>query len=355
VQRRRALRWLVPVGVLCVAVLAASGVFDAGANSDSLPRTTPAALLAAVRDTNVEGFSGTVVTHVALGLPELPNVGPLGESADDTSLSSLLSGSHTLQVWYGGTDKQRIALLGPTEETDVFRNGRDVWQWSSADRTAVHVRLPQPVDRADELAGLAETLTPAELARRAIAAVNPSTRVTVRNGESVADRSAYELILTPRTGDTKVGSVHIAVDGSTKVPLGVQVYPKSSAAPAIDVAFTDIRFGAQSERNFEFTPPPDAKVRQPAGSGPESTQPDTRQPPIVTGSGWTTVVALAPDKAAVSHLGNGVLERAATPVSGAWGRGRLFDGNLVTVLITNDGRVYAGTVDAAMLYAAAAR
>jgi hypothetical protein len=27
----------------------------------------------------------------------------------------------------------------------------------------------------------------------------------------------------------------------------------------------------------------------------------------------------------------------------------------VTVLITNDGRVYAGTVDAAMLYAAAAR
>ena len=34
--------------------------------------------------------------------------------------------------------KQRVALLGATDETDVFRNGRSVWQWSSADRRAVH-------------------------------------------------------------------------------------------------------------------------------------------------------------------------------------------------------------------------
>src|SRR3954468_4839566 len=199
-QRHPALRWLAPIGIACIAGLAATGFFTSDASSsESLPATTPAALIAAVQNTDVDGFSGTVVSHFALGLPELPAFGDVG---DGTSFTALVSGSHTMQVWYGGPDRQRIALLGTTEETDVFRDGTQLWQWSSADRRAVHAVLPAvpaaPAPAATSPAPLA-SLTPLDLARRALRSMDPSTRVEVDKNHSVADRSTYDLVLTPRT------------------------------------------------------------------------------------------------------------------------------------------------------------
>ncbi len=350
-RRRRSLRWLVPFGVAGVAVILGTGAFSTGGGPDSatLPNMSPAALLAQVRNTDVTSFSGTVVSHIALGLPQLPNI---GAAADDTSLATLLSGSHTLQLWYGGVDQQRIALLGATDETDIFHNGRDLWQWSSANHTAKHVVLPAEHDA--HPVSTATALTPAELARRAIAEVNPTTRVAVGPTHTVADRAAYDLVLTPRTSVSKVGSVHIEVDGKTKVPLGVQVYARAAASPAIDVAFTSVHFGAQSDRNFEFTPPPNATVHAggpPAPAGRSSTSAE----PSASGSGWTRVVSLAADKGTIRMFGHGVLQKATTPVSGTWGEGQLFESTLLSVLVTRDGRIFAGAVEPALLYAAAAK
>jgi outer membrane lipoprotein-sorting protein len=346
---------LVPVGVAGLAAILASGIFHTGVAGQNLPRTSPAALLAAVKQTSVTGFSGTLVSHVDLGLPELPSFGAGAGGDEDATLTTLLSGSHTLQVWYGGQDKQRIAVLGATEETDVFRNGRDVWQWTSADHTAVHSKLPAGHLLAPDAA--ATTLTPAGLAHRAIAAMNPSTRVTVDNQHTVAERSAYELVLTPRSSATKIGAVHIEVDGKTKVPLGVQIYPRQSSHPAIDVAFTSVNFGQQAERNFEFTPPPNAKTVE-RGASKDTRAPGTELSPPApkrTGSGWTSVLALRRGKAAAARFGKGPLKQATTAVSGAWGKGRLLDTALVAVLVTNDGRLYVGTVEPATLFAAAAK
>jgi outer membrane lipoprotein-sorting protein len=350
-QRHPALRWLVPVGVACLAGLAATGVFKATASSESLPQTTPTALIAAVQNNQVEGFSGTVVSHLSLGLPELPALPAVSE---DTSFNALLSGSHTMQVWYGGVDKQRVALLGATDETDLFRNGRTVWQWSSSDAVATHAVLPLHASAAvgGSPAAVSASLTPAALARRALDAIDPSTDVTVDGDHTVADRSAYELVLTPRSDRTKVGSVHISVDGATKVPLGVQVYPRGSSSAAIDVAFTSIRFGAQASRNFVFSPPPNAQIRELAQSNGES-HVAARRAADTTGTGWATVVGLKPGGTGSAGYVKSPLVKQLTPVSGSWGKGRLLDSDLVSVLVTDDGRVYAGAVDPADLYAAA--
>jgi outer membrane lipoprotein-sorting protein len=358
-QRHRALRWLAPAGVVCVAGLAATGMFKASASSESLPQTTPAALIAAVQQSDVTGFSGTVVSQLSLGLPDLPSIGNV---SGGTSFTSLLSGSHTLQVWYGGIDEQRIALLGSTDETDMFRNGNDVWQWSSADKVAVHVQVPalaQHQASAPVPSPGSSASTPADLARSALSALEPSTEVAVEAGQTVADRSAYELVLTPRTTATKIGSVHIAVDGSTKVPLGVQVYARDSSTPAVDVAYTSIRFARQATRNFIFSPPPGAKVRDlktsgatAGGSAPAAA--DSSEPTVrTTGSGWTSVLELTPGKSALARLTKGGVLNALTPVSGSWGKGRLLDSALLSVLVTDDGRVFSGAVDPADLYAAA--
>lgn len=336
-----------PAGIACIAGLAATGILKASASSESLPRTTPTALIAAVQDNHVDGFSGTVVSHLSLGLPEVPAITP-GESDQASSFAALLSGSHTLQVWYGGYDKQRIAMLGPTDETDLFRNGRDVWQWSSTDRVAVHAVLDRHA-RALTGGSLA-TLTPVALAQQLLTAMDASTRVSVDADHTVADRSAYELVLTPRSTATKIGSVHISIDGATKVPLGVQVYPRGDSTAAVDVAFTSIRFAAQADRNFVFYPPPNAHVRRITARPLDALREHDAR---ATGSGWTTVFRFTTDPADLAKYARGALLKQLTPVAGSWGSGRLLDAPLISVLITKDGRVFAGAVDPTELYAAA--
>lgn len=348
--RRGVARWAVPAAVVAVVALVASGVFHTDHPTVTLPRTTPAALLASAGTPSVAGFTGTVVSHVSLGLPDLPS---LDDGAAGSPLASLLSGSRTLQVWYGGLDKERVALLGSTDETDLFRSGRTLWRWDSADRVADHLRLPKGVDAASS--GLS-SLTPASVASMAVSSLKsmqPTTRVTVRSDRNVADRSAYELVLQPRTQESRVGSVRIAIDGQTKVPLGVQVYARGASSPAIDVSYTSIRFVTPSAANFDFSPPVGATVRHLSLRSLRSG--DAMSPARVStsGSGWATVLGY--DTRRPIHLSGLGLGRALTRVSGAWGRGRLLETSLLSVLVLHDGRVYAGAVDPSELYAAAAR
>lgn len=345
--RHRALRWLAPAGVLGIAGLAASSVFTSTAASRSLPKTSPASLIAQVQTSGSAGFSGTVVSTFALGLPDLPSLGGVGGAS---SLASLLVGSHTMQVWYGGVDQQRVALLGTTDETDVFRNGRDLWQWSSSDRTAVHTTLPA---LGSSLPSTIASSTPEQLAHSMLAKLDSTTSVRVEHDHDVADRSSYELVLTPRSTTTLVGTVHIAVDGRTKVPLGVQVYARGADSPAIDVGYTSIRFARPSGRNFAFTPPPGAHVRAVAAQ-PLGQHTAADRSVQVIGSGWSSVgVTRLPPAELDSDMARGLLAQARS-VSGSWGRGRLMQTPLASVLIADDGRVLVGSVEPSVLYAAAA-
>lgn len=346
-QRHPSLRWLVPGAVVCVAGLAATGMFSAQASSEKLPRTSPSALIAAVQSPKITGFSGTVVSRLSLGLPELPTIGNVGNGA---SMTSLLSGSHTLQVWYGGERQQRIALLGATDETDLFRSGRQVWQWSSADRVAIHTVLPKRATEHHRILTSPQTVTPSDLASSALEQLDPSTKVTVKDNRRVANRSAYELILQPRTSSSRVGAVHISVDGKTKIPLGVQVYPRGSRSAAIDVAFTSIRFAKPAGTYFDFSPPHGAKVRTVDLSPSSSNRSELAHRLGVVGKSWSTIFTY---RAGHPIKLKGALRRATTHVHGSWGRGRLLESDLLSVLVTNNGRVYAGAVDPDALYAAA--
>ena len=137
---RPGLRWLVPVSA-AVAVLGgglAIGAITAAADR-SLPSRSAADLLVDLQTARVDGLSGTVVARADLGLPAIPVPGE-GSSA----LSALLTGTHTLRVWYSAPNHARVALMGTLNETDVITNGTDVWVWSSQENKATHRTLSAP-------------------------------------------------------------------------------------------------------------------------------------------------------------------------------------------------------------------
>ena len=217
---RPALRWLVPVAVTVAVVGGGAAARSIAASAEpSLPPRSAAQLLVDLQTATLDGLSGTVRTNADLGLPELPDV---GGGRGSTDITQLLTGSRTARVWYSGPDKGRIALLGTLGETDIIRNGADVWHWVSRSKKAVHSTVSASTPRE------AVPQTPQDAADLALKALDPTTTVSTGASARVAGRDAYELILTPKDGASLIGQVRLAIDAKQKVPLRVQVYAKGS-------------------------------------------------------------------------------------------------------------------------------
>jgi len=381
-ERNPALRWAVPA-VTAVALVGggtAIGGLPAIAG-DGLPARTAAQLLVDVQQARLDGLSGTVVQQSDLGLPDLSIAGASGGTGS-SDLASLVSGTHTMKIWFAGPDKARMALLGTLGESDVIRNGQDAWVWASKDKTATHYVLPTPdaagksTTSPDQFATPTPTdlpTSPQDAAEKALAAITPSTEVTTSGTATVAGHSAYELVLKPKEATSLVAQVRVAIDGTEHVPLRVQVFAKSVADPVFEVAFSAVDFSRPDAAQFAFNPPPDTTVIEgKTAAGPTAntaaSQPSSADMPKVMGKGWGTVLVAkvpAPDASTATNGSTSVttdktitqlmkLVTLLPKVSGSWGAGHLMAGPVFSALLTDDGRIVVGAVTPEGLYAALA-
>jgi hypothetical protein len=325
------------------------------------------------------------------------------------SLLEFLSGGHTARVFVDGITNARIQVVDRLAERDIIRHGKDVWFYSSKDNSAAHLTLPDhardlpltdpsltdpsqadpsqagPSNPAPDAngtppadsprTGMRIPHTPEELAEKFLAAADSSTAVTVGPEVETAGRRAYNLLLEPRTDGTLVDKVAVAVDAENGMPLSVKVTARGAADPAFSVGFTSLSLDAPDGALFNFTPPTgstlkELQVQDPAGS-PGSTSPESPGTYIapdrltksaqdkagrhLSGSGWETVVEVPAETGAGSNLSalltrSPLLAQAAVAVPG----GRLISTALFNVLLTDDGRIFAGMVPPERLQAASA-
>jgi outer membrane lipoprotein-sorting protein len=397
------LRWMPAVAVPAVIAAAALAGSVPASAGDPLPAKSPAEVLALVAHHSAPSLSGTLEQTSQIGLPEIPQAGPTSSSGAAAALE-LLSGPHTARVFLDGTSKMRVQVLDRLAERNAVRNGDQVWLYNSKDNTATHLTLPSDVGqnrnsgqyKHPESGTDGVMPTPEDLAARLLAAADPTTEIAVLPEVSVAGRAAYNLMITPRTEGTLIGSVAIAVDGQSGLPLSVELKARGQAEPAFRLAFTSLSLEAPDASLFAFSPPPGATVKEmdvpahgtahlpgrstengivpdttvPGTTGPEAAAPPAVAPdavvpghqdpngglprPTVTGSGWESVVEFpaspASAQAGAMLSSDPLLQQAAVAVPG----GRLFSTAVVNVLFTDDGRVFAGSVPAERLLTAAA-
>jgi outer membrane lipoprotein-sorting protein len=370
---RPMLRWAVPAGVLVVVLGGGALTTALRASAEaSLPPRSAAQLLVDLQTARLDGVSGTVVERADLGLPALPGrVGGDGSS----QLDSLVTGSHTLRVWYSGTNKVRVALLGALGESDVVYHGTDAWIWSSATNSATHftrdAKSAKPATPPSPH-GLPSDLpkTPQEAADRILALVSPTTSVSTDGSATVAGHPAYELVLKPKDTDSLVAQVRIAIDGTAHIPTRVEVFAKGHDAPAFEIGFTQVSFTRPDDGVFKFTPPPGAKITEADQDAAKNgaTKPDplhqTSGPKTaVVGKGWTSVfVARLPEQEATPKPPDGDRSQPGLDgylnllpqVHGSFGTGRVLQSRLFSVLLLDDRRVLIGAVAPERLVAAAA-
>ncbi|QWT24120.1 hypothetical protein KPL76_01385 [Subtercola sp. PAMC28395] len=367
-MNRNVKRWMPALAVpVLIAGVAIAVPISANATAN-LPSKTPQEVIAMIGNSSVSAFSGTVTQTSNLGLPELPVTGTAGSgssgssTADAASALELLTGSHTARVYVdasgAGHAEARVQVLDQLAERDVISNGTDVWAYDSSKQTAVHTTLPAKTDKAADPGNpAAAPQTPDQLAQKFLAAVDPSTNVSVGGDVTVAGRSAYDLILAPQATDTLVGTVSIAVDSATGMPLQVQVTARGASDTAFSTAFTSLSLDTPSADLFTFTPPAGTTVTEKAapshdGEAKTPSAPATNSKPTVSGTGWDSIVELPASSATdlSTMTSSPLFASLTTPVDG----GHVLQTTLVTVFITSDGRVLAGSVPAAQLQAAAA-
>jgi outer membrane lipoprotein-sorting protein len=349
-MNRTWLKWTPAVAVPAVIAVGVLAVpLQAGAAVD-LPEKSPQAVLELAAGSTVDTFSGTLEQTSDLGLPELPSTGDAatGEFADALDL---LSGDHTVRVYQNGAEQSRVQVQDTMSERNLIQNGSDLWLYDSADNTVTHTTLPAGAEAETP----EKSYTPAELAQTFLDEVSPTTIVSLGENTQVAGRSAYELVLTPNTDATLVGSVAIAVDAENGMPLRVEVDAGDATEPAISVAFTSLSLQAPAADLFDFTPPEGAAVTEETlPSKDEMQHPEGDRSGIaVIGTGWDAVVSVpAVDAEALAELTASPLYSQLTD---AVDGGRALSSTLVSVLVTDDGRVFAGSVPVQRLQAAAAQ
>ena len=401
--------WAVPV-VVAVGVTAAfvGPPLLAAAGDAGLPDITPEQLAVQVAESESVPLSGTVVYTARLGLPEIPFTDATG--ADPIAL---LGGTSSIRVWSDGTERSRVALLGSMSEYSVVREGAEAWTYSSADNEVVHYALsPEDQARYDALAAEAkegrtpavagDLPTPEEAARAALAHAEEFATVTLDAETTVAGRPAYQLVVSPKSTGTLVARIVVAVDAETMTPLRVQAWStQDSTTPALEVGFTDISFDKPDDAVLEFSAPAGAASRdvivpipEPSGTEMGALEASDGALPtgvMVRGSGWETVTVLSGVDVAALVAGDptGVTSLPGSErVIGSQGaqdlvgefmedkadgtsahdidpaalydqlttvvpEGRLLSSTLLSVLVTNDGRVLVGSVPAETLRAMA--
>jgi outer membrane lipoprotein-sorting protein len=381
--RRGTIRAIAPASVVAIVATGAALAPQFASAAPSLPPISAQNLLVKVAQSKVDTYSGTVALTTNLGLPALPNL------SNRANPLSLLSGTHTLQVAANGPQKSRIALLDTMSEYDLVHNGTQIWLYDSSQNSVEHATLTGKPDakareKGDELRA---PLTPQQAAQQLLAALSPSTNISVDGTQSVAGRAAYTLVLTPKQHGSLIGKVTIAVDYHNGAPLRVAVYPAGSGTAAFDLGFKTVSFSAPGDAQFNFKAPKGATVRELAGQARSSGMADglsgANLKPQVLGENWLTVVelhgvdlnALAKAAGSGSNGGssgrsdrgnaNGLLNGdissylntllgAGKPVSGAFGSGKLYTTNFLSILVTNDGRLFVGSVTPSVLEADAA-
>jgi outer membrane lipoprotein-sorting protein len=360
---RRA-RWAVPgIALAATGAVMAGSLISVAQAAPALPSRTPAQLLAQVAQSQPPPLSGTVVETASLGLPSLPHTG------NPTSIASLLTGSHTIHVWYAGHEHYRLAVPESLSESDVVRDGGTVWLWQSTKNAVTEFSLPANADTNANANANASVpgpsapvqLTPQQAAQQVLAKVGPTTTVGVDRNVMVAGQASYELVLAPKDSRSLIGQVRIAIDGSKGVPLRVQVFARGASSPAISIGYTAIHYGVPPASDTSFTPPPGATVTKVdlRGGHPGGREPGPGGATI--GSGWLTVVELPSSAVTSGDQASGqnadvlrALLASAQSVRGTWGSGQLLHTSLVSVLMTSDGRTFIGAVQPSVLYAAVA-
>jgi hypothetical protein len=170
-------------------------------------------------------------------------------------------------------------------------DGKTVTVYDARSNTAYVATLPaDPED-----AKTAEPKGPPSIARvkEGLARLAKGVDLTGPASTNVAGHEAYSVRLAPRHDGGLIGAGELAWDAATGVPLRAGIYAAGSSSPVLELAATDISYGAVDASAFSAGTPADAKVVRMDLAGKGKDAQGEEQPPVTGLADVTKAVPFA--------------------------------------------------------------
>ncbi len=236
-----------------------------------------------------------------------------GEASQLTS-SPLLSGASG-RLWIGSDGRARLELQSEKGDTQILWDGKTAEMYDASTNTLYRYTPKQESSGESSKPDAAGHRVPtvAEIEER-IAKASKHANISGATPTDVAGQAAYTVRVSPRENGGLIAGAELSWDANHGNPLRAAIYSTGSSAPVIELAATEISYGAPQSSALEFTPPANAKVQDvtlPESSGSGGSSSGSGEKPHVTAHGkglGAIVLAESPVKAGSKESGVSQLE-----------------------------------------------
>lgn len=246
---------LIAVAVVALIIGVTSGL---KAGDQNLPKMAPQEIVDKMIQATAKpaSMSGSVIWTSDLG--SLSSVVPALRASGDPVLALLAPGSGRVWVKNGRT---RLELDQTKGTVTVLDDGSNMRVYS-ADGAKV-------ADYSVSASNLSA------FCGNRLSQLASSASVTLGQQTSIAGRDCYNLTIEPKTVNTLVEDLKIAVDGETFIPLEVEAISKATGRPVFSFQFTKVSFSPIADDAVAFEQGTSASPRGTSGGSGRTTSSGT--------------------------------------------------------------------------------
>jgi outer membrane lipoprotein-sorting protein len=187
-------------------------------------------------------------------------------AAGQLSSSPLLNGGSG-RLWIAKDGRARLELQSEQGDTQIYYDGHNtVSAYDASSNTLYRYAVPAHEGGSDGSSSSDTATAPHEppSVAKIEEAISHLRHVNVSGATptDIAGQAAYTVRITPKEGGSLIGGAEFSWDAVHGVPLRAAIYSTTSATPAIELAATEVSYGAVDGSVFDFKPPANAKVQE---------------------------------------------------------------------------------------------
>jgi outer membrane lipoprotein-sorting protein len=240
---------------LIVAIGGGAAIAVAAAGNGPVPKREP--LAEAIH----QALSAPMVTGISARITFTNNLIDAGDFQGQTD--PILQGAIG-RLWMSdtpGDHRLRIELQSDNGDAQIVFNNGSFSVYDPSSNTAYEGTLPSYSAKAATAKGhTADAVPTVAKIQNALGRVSKRVDISGAIPSDVAGQPTYTVRVSPQHAAGLFGDVQMAWDALRGVPLRIAVYARGDATPVLQLAATDVSFGAVPAGDFQISPPPDAKV-----------------------------------------------------------------------------------------------
>jgi outer membrane lipoprotein-sorting protein len=226
--------------------------------------TPPAEPLADAIHGALAGASGATAQGVSANITftdhllEGASLASGGKSGELTS-SPLITGASG-RLWIAKNGDMRLELQSEQGDTQILYDGHTLQLYDAATNTLYRYTPPAQQATQHEPPHAHEVPSVAKI-EEALTGLK-HVDVSGATPTNVAGQPAYTVRVSPKEAGSLLGGAELSFDADNGMPLRSAIYSTDSSSPVLELAASEISFGAVESSVFAITPPANAKVQE---------------------------------------------------------------------------------------------